>query len=322
VLLTAALVGTAVLSTSSATAEPKPTVSQVKRKLLKLAHQQEVASEQYNDTREALKSINVRLKAAQTQLQRQRVQLNKSKQKVGALASETYRRGGLSTLGLVLGDDPESQLAQAGYLPSLSVRQTGAMTKLKAGEEKLAAGEAEILEQKKKAEAAKAKLKKTRATVKRRIAEANDELSKLNRAERNLVTTSLDSPSSGGSGDGSCSGSGAATSAGRAAIDFACAQIGDPYVWAADGPNAWDCSGLTMKAFAAGGVSLPHSSAQQATYGTRVSNIQKGDLLFFNRPVTHVGIALGNGKMVHAPNSTTHVKVEALYDTPSVVVRL
>jgi cell wall-associated NlpC family hydrolase len=319
VLLSAALVGTAVLSTSSATAEPKPTAAQVKRKLEKLAHQQEVASEQYNDTRETLKSVNVRLKAAQTQLERQRVQLNKSRSKVGKLASETYRRGGLSTLGLVLGDDPQSQLAQAGYLPSLSVRQAGAMNKLKAGEAKLAASEAEIRQQKKNAEAAKAKLKKTKATVKRRIAEAEEELSKLTGAERNVVTSSLDSPSIGG---GSCSGDGAATAAGRAAINFACAQTGDPYVWAAAGPNAWDCSGLTMKAFAAAGISLPHSSAQQANYGTRVNDIQKGYLLFFNSPVSHVGIALGGGKMVHAPNSTTHVKVEALYDTPSVIVRL
>ena len=116
----------------------------------------------------------------------------------------------------------------------------------------------------------------------------------------------------------------AATAAGRAAIKFACAQLGDPYHWAATGPNSWDCSGLTMKAFAAAGVSLPHSSKMQANYGTRVSvsKMEVGNLIFFNRPITHVAIYLGHNKMVHAPNSSTVVKVEKLYDTPSAAVRL
>jgi peptidoglycan DL-endopeptidase CwlO len=364
-ILSTVLVGAAVLSTSSATAEPKPTIAEAKAAILKLHHQEEQASEDYNETREQLKSVNVRLAAARTQLVRQRAAYKKAQVKMGNLAAETYRRGEMSGLDLMLGDDPQSQLAQAGYLPSLGQRQTGALKRLNAGEKKLVATEKDIAAQQRKAAAAEAKLKTSKATVERRLAEAKAELAKLNAAERarvkELVSNQGESDnkpasgesksksrsssndgdssgsggSSGGSGGGGGSGSGgqascgglsvnAATAAGRAAITFACKQLGDPYVWAADGPSSWDCSGLTMKAFAAGGVSLPHSSRMQANYGTRVSvsNMKAGDLIFFNSPISHTGIYLGNNKMVHAPNSSTVVKVEKLYDTPSVAVRL
>jgi cell wall-associated NlpC family hydrolase len=269
---------------------------------------------------------------------------------MGQLAAETYRRGELSGLDLVLGDDPSSALTQAGYLPSLGQRQTGAVKRLSAGQKKLVVAENELKQQQAKAAAAKVTMSKTKATVEKRLADAEAELKKLNAAERAKVVQALrdrDNPpasssssrsnsssgggsssggSSGGGGSTSCAGKSvtAATAAGRAAIRFACDQLGEPYVWAGDGPGTWDCSGLTMKAFAAGGVSLPHSSSMQATYGTRVSvsNLKPGDLVFFHSPISHVGIYLGNNTMVHAPNSSTVVKVASLYDTPSAAVRL
>ena len=94
----------------------------------------------------------------------------------------------------------------------------------------------------------------------------------------------------------------AASGSVQAAVDTAMAQLGDPYVWAASGPDAFDCSGLTQYAYAAAGVTLPHSSAAQSRMGTAVSraDLQPGDLVFFYSPVSHVGMYIGNGKMVHA----------------------
>ena len=85
-------------------------------------------------------------------------------------------------------------------------------------------------------------------------------------------------------------------------VDTAMAQLGDPYVWGAGGPNAFDCSGLTQYAYAAAGISLPHSSRAQSTMGTAVAraDLQPGDLVFFYSPVSHVGMYIGNGQMVHA----------------------
>ena len=94
----------------------------------------------------------------------------------------------------------------------------------------------------------------------------------------------------------------APTDAAQVVVDTALAQLGDPYVWAAGGPDAFDCSGLTQYAYAAAGQSLPHSSRAQSAMGTPVerSALQPGDLVFFHSPVSHVGIYIGNGQMVHA----------------------
>jgi cell wall-associated NlpC family hydrolase len=92
------------------------------------------------------------------------------------------------------------------------------------------------------------------------------------------------------------------------------AQIGDPYVWAAAGPNAFDCSGLVQYAYAAAGIQLPHSSRMQSTMGTPVSRsaLQPGDLVFFYSPVSHVGIYIGNGQMVHASTFGTPVATASI----------
>jgi len=98
---------------------------------------------------------------------------------------------------------------------------------------------------------------------------------------------------------------------GSIALKFALQQIGDIYVWAAAGPTRWDCSGLTMRAFQSAGVSLPHSSRVQVKYGKSIAyaNLKPGDLLFFGKPISHVSIYMGGGKMVQAPRPGKRVEV-------------
>ena len=110
----------------------------------------------------------------------------------------------------------------------------------------------------------------------------------------------------------------APTRAAQIAVNTALAQQGKPYVWAAAGPNSYDCSGLTKFAFAAAGISLPHSSSMQSTMGTPVaySDLQPGDLVFFYTPVSHVGMYIGNGQMVHAGTEGDVVKVVDLAYMP------
>ena len=112
----------------------------------------------------------------------------------------------------------------------------------------------------------------------------------------------------------SASVSGGGSAAARTAVSTAMAQIGDPYVWGAAGPNAFDCSGLTQYAYAAAGISLPHSSSMQSTMGVAVSraDLRPGDLLFFYSPVSHVGMYIGNGQMVHASTAGVPVKVAGI----------
>jgi cell wall-associated NlpC family hydrolase len=111
----------------------------------------------------------------------------------------------------------------------------------------------------------------------------------------------------------------AASSAAQVAVNTAMAQRGKPYVWGGAGPNSFDCSGLTQFAYRAAGISLPHSSRMQSTIGTPVSraNLRPGDLVFFYSPVSHVGMYIGNGQMVHAPTSGSVVKVVNVDYMPS-----
>lgn len=99
------------------------------------------------------------------------------------------------------------------------------------------------------------------------------------------------------------------------AIAFARAQIGKPYVWGATGPDSYDCSGLTQDAWKAAGVDLPRTTYDQVTAGKTVSltDARPGDLVFFYDDITHVGLYIGNGMMIHAPKPGTYVREESIF---------
>ncbi|MEU3946087.1 NlpC/P60 family protein [Streptomyces sp. NPDC029526] len=134
-------------------------------------------------------------------------------------------------------------------------------------------------------------------------------------------------PDRGGQGDPGSSGSLGSTTAPPASSDsgyatkaekalaFARAQIGKPYVWGATGPGSYDCSGLTQAAWKAAGVVLPRTTYDQVKAGTTVplSQAQPGDLVFFYDDITHVGLYIGNGKMIHAPKPGTFVREESVF---------
>jgi cell wall-associated NlpC family hydrolase len=103
-------------------------------------------------------------------------------------------------------------------------------------------------------------------------------------------------------------------------VRTAYAQLGDPYVWGAGGPGSFDCSGLTMFAWGAAGVALPHSSAAQYAAVRRVSvqDLQPGDLVFYYSPISHVAIYVGGGKVIDAPYPGRSVHITGLYSMPLV----
>ncbi|WP_030674708.1 NlpC/P60 family protein [Streptomyces rimosus] len=122
---------------------------------------------------------------------------------------------------------------------------------------------------------------------------------------------------SGGSGGGTSDDGSYATKAAKA-LAFARAQMGKPYVWGATGPNSYDCSGLTQAAWKAAGVSLPRTTWDQVKVGDRVAtkDLKPGDLVFFYNDISHVGMYIGDGKMIHAPKPGASVRVESIYYMP------
>ena len=107
------------------------------------------------------------------------------------------------------------------------------------------------------------------------------------------------------------------------ALQLALSKIGKPYKWGAAGPNAFDCSGLVSWAYKQVGVSLPRTSAAQARVGKPVakSDLRPGDLVFFYKPISHVAIYIGNGKVVHASTSGQPVKISDLNRMPFTTAR-
>jgi cell wall-associated NlpC family hydrolase len=111
------------------------------------------------------------------------------------------------------------------------------------------------------------------------------------------------------------------TEGARKAIEFARAQLGEPYVWAAAGPDAWDCSGLTMMAWRQGGVYLPHYSAAQYSETKHIGpgQLRPGDLVFWGtspNTIHHVALYIGSGQIIQAPHTGDVVKVSPLYASP------
>jgi len=98
---------------------------------------------------------------------------------------------------------------------------------------------------------------------------------------------------------------------GYKAAKFACSQAGKPYVWDAAGPSSFDCSGLTLAAWKSVGVNLPHNAASQRASMPAVTraNLALGDLVFYYSDVRHVGIYVGDGKVMHAPQPGDHVRM-------------
>lgn len=327
-----------------ATAAPESDIATVRARVERLQHEAEVASEKYNDVREQLKSLDVRVKAAQTRLGLQQANLASARRVVGQLAAESYRGGDFATLELYLGDDPDAMLTRAGVVETLADRQVQAVTRLRDAQRQLASGMADLGRQKAKVTASRAALAASKKDVEAKLAEARGLLSRLSGAQRRALErasrdaerkAARDAQSQAPADSGDTAGGIAMTCGGvavkaptarvKAVLDYACAQLGDPYQWGADGPDSFDCSGLTMQAWARGGVSLPHSSKMQVGYGTRVSasNLRPGDLVFFYSPISHVAIYIGKGMMVTAPQTGDTVRVKAvMYSNLVAAVRL
>jgi cell wall-associated NlpC family hydrolase len=157
-----------------------------------------------------------------------------------------------------------------------------------------------------------------RAAAERAAAERASQ-QRASRAERRVpAATAVRAP--GAAVPTVSTGSGGSAAA-RAAVSTALGQVGDPYSWGAAGPGAFDCSGLMQYAYAAAGVSLPHSSGMQSRMGSSVSTsaMAPGDLLFFFSPVSHVAMYVGNGQMVHASTYGQPVKVVPVSSMPGLV---
>ncbi|CCH87029.1 Cell wall-associated hydrolase [Modestobacter italicus] len=218
-----------------------------------------------------------------------------------AIAQSGYIAENRSRVAAFLSSNSATELVQQiATLDVIADRTNAIIAEVALLQDAAAAAEAEAAAAAAAAEAALAELQAQQAEVQERIGQYESDFGRLTAAEQTAVTTEIAGPTLAAPKVAALPvvpGSASAT-----AIEMALAQVGDPYVWGASGPDGFDCSGLTSFAYAAAGVSLPRASRTQATVGREVSRgeLQPGDLVFFYDPISHVGLYIGNGQMVHA----------------------
>ncbi|WP_225825179.1 NlpC/P60 family protein [Streptomyces naphthomycinicus] len=307
-------------------AEPQLTPAQVKAEMDTLYREAEVATEKYDGAKEKADTAGRRLSALQDETARRQEKLNSARDALGTIAAAQYRDGGIDPAWqLALSSDPDHYLAGAALAERAGDRQAAAVSgvrqQLREIERLRGAARIEL----RSLRSRQAELKRQKKTVTGKLDEARRLLSRLTPRQRTEVTGA---DGTGGRASRSAvdpreplepAGSAAApTARAAAAVSYAYAKLGSPYVWGATGPNAFDCSGLAQAAYRSAGISLPRTTYAQINAGRRVSRseLQPGDLVFFYSGISHVGIYVGDGRMIHAPNPSAPVRLAPIDEMP------
>jgi len=242
--------------------------------------------------------------------------LAKARQQLSASATAEYEGGSFSAAGALLSSDSgSSYLDQLDTLSMLSSHTAQIVSSYAAIQKQAKSAKKKADDLFAQATSTRADLAAQRTKTTKQIAKYKDLLASLNAQQRALLlarqraaNTVIAPAQVKQVKQQTVHLSSAAV---QKAVNFALAQVGKPYVWGAAGPDSYDCSGLTMKAYEAAGISLPHSAADQYNYGHHVAStdLQPGDLMFFYQPIGHVTIYIGDGMMVSAPQTGENVKV-------------
>jgi cell wall-associated NlpC family hydrolase len=319
-----------------ATADPSQSTLAAKRELARLNDEVSNATEDYDAAALALDAARRDAARAQARVEAKQRAVLSLQEGIGGLVSAAYRgNGGVDPLlQLMTTATPETFLDRAGTLDAVSRNQASQMRGLRAARRALAQDQALAREKVAAADRIADGMARTKDRIEKAIARQKVLVAKLEtedaRRERlareaaarraaQLAAAreaarrkALIAAAARASRSRSASlYTGPASGRASVAVAEAYRQLGKPYRWAAAGPDEFDCSGLTMWVWAKAGVSLPHSSRAQFNEGHHVSQneLQPGDLVFFGSPIHHVGIYVGNGNMINAPETGDVVKV-------------
>lgn len=325
--LSAVLLVTGGVLAPQASAAPRD-LQQVREQVRTLQAKAEAATERFNKARNELNDVQATLDALKKKVRRERAELQQILSSVDDLARSAYTSGGIDTsLQVLLADNPTEFLAQAAALDQVAQAQSSSLRRTQTARLRLAQSEAAVTDKEAIARSYRNEMSAAKQEADDRLGEAEAVLATLEAAERRRLAAiaaqerraSLAAANAARQylGGSSSAGGGVPPVSGRAAaaVQYALAQVGDRYVAAAAGPSAFDCSGLTMTAWRQAGVSLPHYSYSQWSSTRRIplSEARPGDLVFyFGGSVHHVGMYIGNGKMVHAANPGDGVRIDAV----------
>ncbi|MFC7809348.1 C40 family peptidase [Streptomyces olivaceus] len=337
---------------NAAPSDDRPSLEEVEKKVDDLYRQAGSATEKYNAAKEKTSKQRKKVDTLLDDVAKRTQKLNDARTELGSFASAQYRTGASvpETATLLLADSPQDYFDQNQLMNRLTGRQKTAVDDYVTQQSETMKKRREATEGLDTLTDSQNDLKTAKSTVQKKLATARELLSELTAEEKARLAaiekkkqeeaarkaTELakqqaaaeeaerkrqeeaaqqqGSGSSSGSSESSTPGSSNGTQA-QKALAFAQAQIGKPYVWGATGPGSYDCSGLTQAAWKAAGVTLPRTTYDQVNAGTTVSvsQAQPGDLVFFYDDISHVGLYVGDGKMVHAPKPGAYVREESIF---------
>ncbi|TMU94054.1 C40 family peptidase [Streptomyces sp. DASNCL29] len=293
-------------------AENRLTPAQVKAKVDEYQREAEEATERYNGAREKADKARRTLDALRDQAARRTTRLNTARNALGAFATAQYRSGTIApALQLALSSSPEQYLQRASLVERAGSRQAALIATIGRQERKLRQVRGEAADRLAALRASRAAAAHHKRTVQEKLAAADRLLDRLTLEQRQRLLAARD-------GDKAADSPGPAAGRAARAVSYAYAALGKPYVWGATGPHGYDCSGLTQAAWRAAGVALPRTTYTQINAGQRVTRDQlaPGDLVFFYSGISHVGLYIGGGRMIHAPHPGAPVRLAAVADMP------
>jgi len=312
------------------TPSPAPTplslkkLEAVQKQLDRLYHDAAVATDAYNAAEEKSRHQSAEIVDLSREIVKGRVKIEQLKARAGAAARAQYRTGGLPPEArLWLSENPGAFLEGADRIRQGQKATKGLLGELARAQEDLeqytedATAQWKKLEANRKAKAdAKKKVTQQIAAAKKVESELEDEEKKrLAKLEEETARKAQDAWLGSGALDGA---PGAASANGEQAVTFALAQMGKPYEWGAEGPETYDCSGLTSQAWLAAGRTIPRTSQEQWRQLPRVDvkDMRPGDLIIYFDDASHVAMYIGDGEMVHAPRPGRNVTVAGAGSMP------
>ncbi|MFB7863730.1 MULTISPECIES: NlpC/P60 family protein [unclassified Streptomyces] len=297
--------------------QQKKTLEEVRQEIDGLYRQAASATDAYNLAEEKSKEQSEEIVKLARMIVAGREKIEDLKARAGAAARAQYRNGGLPDgAQFVLTDDPQLFLDNAGRLKEGHKATRDLLGEMNRTQVELTAYANDASVNWTKLEANRVKQAKAKKEIDAKIEAAKKLESELAAEERarllRLEEQEQYRNQTAWIGSGILKGlSDKTTPAGKRAVEFATAQIGKPYVWGAEGPGSYDCSGLTQTAWSAAGRNIPRTSQEQWRLLPHVAieDMRPGDLIVYFKDASHIGMYVGNGAIVHAPRPGRNVTI-------------
>ena len=297
---------------------------QAKQRVDGLNNRVEIASEKYNTAADKHAKLLAQKRSAAARLAKAQKRLNKLEKHLNTRADDMYRNGPLGFLDVLLGAKSFDQFARTwDVLKQLNVDDANYIAQTKDARAEATAAHNEYSAKEQASAKQQSIMASNKSYVESQLSQSEQEYQGLKAEVKQLqaqeaaaaIAAAHQASSSGHYSSGSDNYPTPSIPAHGDVVDFAKSRLGCRYVWAASGPNTFDCSGLAMWCYGKVGISLPHSSSEQIHCGQRVSkgDLQPGDLVFFGSPIHHVGIYVGGGEMIEAPYSGASVRYASAF---------